>query len=227
MVIDAASLVLTLLLLLLPRSWMRLGAILRRRRSSPADRARRIEPWSALTPGDPRVAAGREFRRLRNYIDLFRAALGGVLLTGEWGMTACVALEPGGTRFMARAVIVLRGVILLAGLLAQTVRWEHGRLTFYPPVFYLTGLSVALCGPWAALFAFVLIWALSPALASAQAFLAVYAVLMLLFGHLMGGLRDISTDYAAFLCLLPVLLSLLGNKPLLVLSRKSTHGAHG
>lgn len=225
--IQVASLLLTLLLLLFPRSWMRAGAVLRKRRRSAADRARSTEPWNARNPGDPRVTIGREFRRFRNYIDLFRAGAGAVLLTGELGVVACLAAEPDAPRMLVRGVIVLRAVILLAAVLIQTVRWEHGRLTFYPPVFFLSGISLALCGPWAALFAFILIWAISPAFPNAQLFLTVYAVLLFVFGHAQGGLRDFSSDYAAFLAFAPVLLSLLAKKPLIVLARKGTHGAHG
>lgn len=227
MVIHLAGFVLTLILLLFPRPWMRAGAIVRKRRRSAAERVRSAEPWNARSPGDPRVTFGREFRRFRNYIDLLRAGAGALLLTGELGVTACLAAEPDAPRMLVRGVIILRALILLAAVLIQTVRWEHGRLTFYPPVFFLSGLSLALCGPWAALFSVVLIWAVSPAFANAQIFLVVYAVLLFVFGHQAGGLRDFSTDYMAFLAFLPVLLSLLAKKPLIVLTRKGTHGAHG
>lgn len=227
MAIHLPSFLLALALLLFPRGWMRIGAVVRRRRSSAAARAREAEPWNKRSPGDPRVSGRREFRRLRNYIDLLRAGGGGALLMGEFGLVAAIAAESGASSLAARAVVGVRALIFVIGLLVQTLRWEHGRVTFYPPVFYIAGVSVALCSPWAALFAFILIWTVSGSLPNAQGFLALYAGLILLFGHLLLGLRDLSTDFAALLCFLPVLLSWMSNKPLVVLTRKGTHGAAG
>ena len=124
-------------------------------------------------------------------------------------------------------VLALRGGILLVGVLIQTLRWNKERLTFFPPIFYLTGLSFGLLKPWGALAAFLLVWTFNTGIGNAQGFLTIYAVLMMVFGSLFAGRRDNLVLLVSFLCFLPVLLSLLSNRPLVVLSRKAPHGAGG
>ena len=116
--------------------------------------------------------------------------------------------------------------VLVVGLLIQTVRWEKQRISFYPPIFYLAGLSVSLCDARGASFAFALIWAINAGLPNAQGFLSVYALLMVLFGHFFGMRVNLSAIYAGVLCFLPVLLSLLAKRPLTVFSRRTARG-HG
>jgi hypothetical protein len=112
---------------------------------------------------------------------------------------------------------------MLLGVLIQAVRVEKRRVTFYPPIFYLAGLSLSLCSPFGALFAFILIWAFNPMLRSASAFLTIYAALMVGFGMYFSGLGDKSTMLAGGLCFLPVLLSLLAQRPLVIFARKVHH----
>ena len=109
-------------------------------------------------------------------------------------------------------------------MLAQTIRREKNRLTFYPPIFYLAGLSVGLCDARGAGFAFALIWAVNPALPNAQGFLTVYALLLVVFGHFYAWSGDLSAAYAGGLCFLPVLLSMLAKRPLTIFTRKGSRG---
>jgi hypothetical protein len=84
---------------------------------------------------------------------------------------------------------------------------------------------VGLCGVKAAAFAFVLIWAVNPILKNPSVFLSVYAVLAALFGLLFSGFERFHWLVALCLIFLPVLLSALAQRPLVMLTRKSTGGA--
>lgn len=211
-------LILGIALLWIPRQWLRRGlAFASRRRSK-----KNVEPWHTREPGDPGVNFRTEFTKFRNYIDLLRAMAGGLVLMGGMGLTAAIAAQPGMERAANPQLIGIRIGVLLVGLLLQTLRRERGHLSFYPPIFYLAGISVALCDPRGAAFAFILIWAINPGLPSAQGFLAVYAVLLGLFGTLFAG-RGVMPVAAALLALLPVLLSLMARKPLTIMARRGTH----
>ena len=227
MTVDLPIFLLAAVMLLFPRSWMRAGRVFFPRRRKSPHGTNPNEPWLARLPGDPRLDFRREFTRFRNYIDLLRAAAGSVLLIGGMGLAPCVHADDGATPLEVKSVLALRLGTILAGVLFQTVRLERGRVTFYPPVFYIAGLSIGLCHLTGAAFAFVMIWAVNPALSSAHGFLTMYAVLVIVFGQLFAGRRDLMAIYAGLLCFLPVLLSLLTRRPLRVLSRKPTRAGAG
>lgn len=218
-------LLLGLVLLWFPRQWFRRGvSLFRRRRRKAAPAGRFVEPWNEREPGDPRVSFRAEFAKLRNYVDLLRGAAGSLVLFGGVGITPAIAVTPDASSTVVYQMLALRAVILLIGLLIQTVRHENGKFTFYPAIFYLAGLSVGLCDLRAAAFAFALIWAINPALPNAQGFLSVYALLIVAFGHLFAWQSDRSVMYAGALCFLPVLLSLLAKRPLIIPARKAVRG---
>jgi hypothetical protein len=222
MIIDVPYLLLALALLWFPRQWMRLGATVIKRRRSASQKLKAMEPWRAREAGDPRISFSREFTRFRNYLDLLRGAAGSVLLLGAWGIAACVRVDPGASSMAGKQVLAVRSTILIVGLLLQTFRIERRRVTFYPPIFYVAGLSLGLSKPFGAAFAFLMIWAMNPAMGNAQAFLTMYALLIVVFGYLFGaGL--VWPVFAGFLAFLPVLLSLLSKRPLVMLARKATH----
>lgn len=229
MIVHIPLLVLAALLLFFPRQWMRLGlAFLKRRRRREEDGgAPAVEPWKAREPGDPRVSFAVEFMKLRNYLDLLRAGAGSLALSGGMSIPPSISVAAGASRAVVWQTIVIRSLILLIGLLIQTIRYERHRITFYPPIFYLAGVSVGLCDIRGAGFAFALIWAVNPALPNAQGFLTVYAIMMVAFGHFFAGGGDLSAAYAGILTFLPVLLSLLSNRPLTVFSRKATRPGQG
>ena len=216
-----------LLLLWFPRPWMRLGfSIGRRHRTSSGHRHdEEQEPWLRREPGDPRIDPRREVRKVRNYFDLLRSAAGGLAIMGGPAITASVTVAEGANRIVGREVLALNLAILLVGVLIQTMRFERNHLAFFAPIFFLAGLSISLCSAWGALFAFVLIWAVNPALGNAQGFLTVYGILMCIFGLLFRGLANKMPIAALGLCLVPVLLSLLARKRLVVFSRKPPHRA--
>jgi hypothetical protein len=213
-----------LALLWFPRTWMRLGAAFLKRRRRRADPST-IEPWKARSSGDPRISFVGEFGKIRNYVDLARGVAGGFTVMGGMGISTGLGLAPDATHAAVMELQVLRVAILLIGVVIQTLRFEHSRVTFYPPIFYVAGVSVALCSIQGAAFAFVLIWTLNAAFGSAQAFLSVYALLLVAFGYFFGPGGLFASLCAGCLSLAPVLLSLLANRPLVIFSRKGTHSA--
>ena len=228
MTVHFLSLFGALLLLWLPRLWLRQGLARLGRRRRVGKNPLIVEPWREREPGDPQVNFRAEFRKGSNYADLLRAGIGGLLLWGGPGFSPAVTFAADAPRGGTWLALALTGGVALVGLLIQTTRREKQRLSFFPPVFYLAGLSVALCDWRGAAFAFVLIWAVNPSLPNARAFLSVYALLLVVFGRFFGGAGMTSLAMAAGLTFLPVLLSLLANRPLTVFSRKTHHrtGAH-
>ncbi len=226
MTVNYPFLLLAVALLWFPRHWLRLGSVFKRRRSAGVTRASE-EPWKTREAGDPRISLIGEFSKFRNYIDLFRAGAGSIALVGGLGMESCLRVAEGAPRNMAYAVMAAHATILLIGLLAQTIRYEKQKLRFYPAIFFIAGLSVGLCDYRTAAFAFVLVWTVNAMFGGAQAFLTVYAVFIGVFGHFFSHQGNLSVILAGLLCFLPVLLSLLANRPLVILGRKGTHGAKG
>lgn len=224
---DLAQFLFGLALLWFPRPWMRLGFTIGRRRRSGSGSHREEEPWVRREPGDPRIDPRREAGKIRNYFDLLRGAAGGLAIMGGLAITASITPAEGASKMVAREVLAINLGILFVGTLIQTLRYERNHLTFFAPIFYLAGMSISLCSGWGALFAFVLIWGVNPMLGSAQGFLAIYGVLMCTFGLLFRGMANKMPIAALGLCLLPVLISLLAKKPLMVPSRKAQRSAGG
>lgn len=208
-------LALGLLLLWFPRQWMRFGRTFRPRKR----RHGAAEPWKTREPGDPRLSYG-EFTKVRNYFDLLRGAAGALAIVGSPLIEPAITLAATADRAALRQILLVDLIILAVGLLIQTVRYERRHISFYPPVFFLAGISVALCGPWAALFAFVLVWAVNAMFGNAEAFLTVYGFALLLFGLLFRDTARLFNIAALAFSLLPVLLALLTRRPLVVLARK-------
>jgi hypothetical protein len=219
MIVNIPLLLLALLLLWFPRPWLRAGAVLLKRRLRPGS-SRAKEPWNIREPGDPRVYFTTEFSKIRNYVDLLRAAAGATCVMGEGWIDACLQVPAGARSGQVWGLLAVKSAILLVGLLIQTLRYEKRRVTFYPPIFFLAGLSVPLCSPWAAFFAFAMIWAVHPMFGDAQGFLTVYALLMAGFGFYFNGFKDKTVILAAIFCFLPTLLSLMAQRPLVIFSRK-------
>jgi hypothetical protein len=221
MTVHLPLLLLGIALLWFPRKWMRLGLIVGSRRQKSG---RNTEGWSKPEPGDPRLRVRAEFTKGRNYFDLLRGAVGSLALVGgplvDGGLAAAT---PNLTE--ARQVLAVQTAILFVGLLIQTIRIERRHLSFFAPIFFLAGISVTLCGPWGAFFAFALVWGVNPMFGGAQGFLGVYSLLLGGFGALLGH-RGYALPIVAFgLAFAPVLLSLLTRRPLIVYTRKpSGHG---
>ena len=224
MLVNLPFLLIALVLLWFPRQWLRLGLHVRKRqrRSGEVVVSRELDPWKTDEPGNRAVKFGAEFSKLRNYVDLLRATVGGVAVMGGFEIDPSLDAAPNASHTVIAQVLALKLAILLVGVVVQTVRYERQRLLFFAPIFYLFGFSVGLCGPQTAAFAFVLIWAVNPMLKSPQGFLTVYAVLVGAFGYFF-----LEAGYelaiAAFVfCFLPVLMSMLAQRPLVLFTRKTT-----
>lgn len=225
MTVDLPLLLVALALLLIPRQWLRLGAILKTRRRSAGAVRSAGEPWNAREAGDPRVRMADEFAKPRNYVDLLRAGGASLALWGGWGISPVLAVSAGAPRNAAWGVMAVQALMVLVGLLVQTVRFEKGQLRFSPPIFFIAGLSVGMCHSYGAITAFMMIWAIHSMFSGAQGFLSGYAVCILVFGHLFAGRIDLSVLLMGGLCFLPVLLSLLAGRPLVIMSRRGKKSA--
>ncbi|MES2693461.1 MAG: hypothetical protein V4773_08310 [Verrucomicrobiota bacterium] len=223
MVVNFPVLIIGLLLLWFPRQWLRLGKVIGHRKKH---RTGGDEPWKTREPGDPRLSF-REFGKMRNYVDLLRGAVGSVAILGGSTIEAGLHVGPLSDRTDARIVLVIQLAILLIGVLIQMTRYERKHLSFYAPVFYIAGLSLALCGPWGALFAFTMVWAFSPLFGNGEVFLLIYAIMLVVFGKFLHETTVALPIAAGVFCFLPALLSLLMRKPLVVFTRKASSGAGG
>ncbi len=192
----------------------------RRKRSASSDRI--TEPWKDREPGDPKVNLRVEFAKFRNYLDLLRGLAGSVVIWGGREIAPAIAAELGAPKSVIYQVLGLRCAILLIGLLIQAVRIEKQRVSFYPPIFFLSGLSIGLCGYKAAAFAFVLIWSINAAVSNAQAFLTLYAVLQVAFAYFLSKNGIVQMGLAGLLTFLPVLLSLMASRPLMIFTRRGS-----
>jgi hypothetical protein len=224
MLVNLPFLFLAIVLLWFPRRWMRHGfSIWNRRKRRTEDNARKAEePWKTDEPGNPAVRFGAEFSKLRNYVDALRTAAGSVALLGGFDLDPCIDVVPDATGMLREEVLGLKLAILLVGLLIQTVRYERQRLLFFAPIFYLFGLTVGLCEFRTAAFSFALIWAVNPMLQNPGVFLSVYALIVGGFGAFFIGATSQVVIAAVLLCFLPVLLSLLAQRPLVLFTRKGT-----
>lgn len=222
MQVDIPQLCVGLALLWFPRQWLRRGKIIghhRRKKVSGNE-----EPWRAREPGDPRPNY-QEFKKPRNYLDLLRGAAGAVAILGGFAINGAIRVVEAAGRQDARNVLLMQLGIFLVAVVVQMTRFERQRLSFYAPVFFLAGLSVALCGPWAALFAFILVWAMNPLFGNGEAFLIVYAAVLVAYGLFMHEAQRLFPITAGLLCFLPALMSLLLRRPLVVFTRKAPSGA--
>lgn len=222
MQVDLPQLCVGLALLWFPRQWLRRGKVIghhRRKKTSGSE-----EPWKTREPGDPRLNY-REFAKARNYLDLLRGAAGAVAIVGGFAIQGAIRASEAAGRHDARSAVAAQIGILLVAVIIQMTRFERGRLSFYAPVFFLAGLSVALCGPWAALFAFILVWAMNPLFGNGEAFLIFYAAVLVAYGLFLHEAQRLFPITAGLLCFLPALMSLLLRRPLVVFTRKAPSGA--
>jgi len=226
-IIDLPYFLLALVILWLPRQWLRFGrGATRRLRWLRRSRRRLSEQMRTREPGETRLTAAEEFAKPRNYIDFLRAFVGGLLIVGhsEWEIVAAIRPEVGpfdeATGMAGAGLAYLRMGLLLVGVIIQFLRFE-GRLTFYAPIFYLGGLGFALCGVNAGLFAFVVSWTLNTAAPLLPGgFLSLYALLIFMLGLLLRGLGDVFVLFMGAASFLPVLVSLLARRSLAIFVKR-------
>lgn len=202
-------LLLGVVLLFFPRTWMQKVVKIAKRQKKKAGVERLKDPWKNKEPGDPAVKFKTEFTKFRNYLDLLRAAVGSVVIWGGFGYSAAVA--GGGIKGLA-----VKAVIMLVGVVIQATRLSGGRFSFFPPIFFVAGLLLGVSGWEVAVFAFILTWAMHGMVRNASWFLTLNAAIVYGFGAFFQGMFSLTVMLAAGLVFLPVLLSLLANRPLLI-----------
>lgn len=218
MTIDWIQLFIALALLWLPRQVMRKGQRHHRHASRSVRRARSVNDRQ---PGDFTVGFAEEFSKPRNYIDLVRGWLGSVALTGSVpGISPAIMPAEGAPEGQSKVVMAVIALILTIAVVIQACRLER-RMSFYAPIFFLGGLSLGVCGPVVALFAWVLAWTVNLSLPNPMTFLLAYSGLIGAFSALFIGRGNLLAYAVAALCFLPGLVSLLARRPLVVFSKRA------
>ncbi len=148
-----------------------------------------------------------------NWLDFIRGAVGGFV-------AAHLAIEvtPGVTG-AAQEEVAIEGAVLAACLLLQVVRfWKE--LTFLAPVFYLSGITLAV-PPWDVGLAAVAVGCgFALATRTVACLLPVTGVVLAVYGYLLSGL-NLKVMLTAALLFLPVAVSLMFLKDLRYLDAKS------
>ena len=220
--IDWLHLLAALVLLWFPRQALHLGGdIFRfRRQRRPKD----TNPAKTREHGDPSLSFGVEFSKPRNYIDLARSLLGAYILLGLFpGFNPAFGPAPDSPVSTQYLALYLTMFVMIVGVLIQIFRFE-GRMTMFPPIWYLTGLTFAMPDPKAAAFAVGLIWPINLVLPNPPAFLSIYSLLIAIFGFLFVGLTDQHVYFMAGMIFLPVLVSMLARRRLVMFSKRVKSG---
>ncbi len=201
-------------LLWIPRQKLRF----RRLGTDRSSRSRITDPNSMREPGDLGLRPGEEFTKVRNYVDLLRGVVGsyGVM---QFGLSADTSMEP-----QAKTVIfAIQAFILLAAVLAQTLRWD-GRLLLQAPVFFLTGIASGVCGIECAFYGSAAAWVVNAILKDQSSFLLAQGLLIGAFGAFFHGPSDRMVVIAGFLTVLPAIIGFILRRPLAIGTRHSLKG---
>ena len=211
MLINYWILPVALLLLWFPRQWLRLGGkVIRGSAASKMD-----QPVVERDAQDASIKLKPEFSKVRNWVDLARAATGAVAVN-----YALFAVEPGSAKIVATQILALKAILLTLAVLVQTIRWERG-IRLSAPVFFILGLSFGLIGWQSALFACVAVWTCNQVIPSAGVFLLVFAGFELIFGVLLAHGLSVSILLSGALTVIPMLVSGMSRRPLVQLNKSS------
>jgi hypothetical protein len=183
-------------------------------------RRRARSPWNSGSEDAASLSYRRELLKPRNFLDYFRAAGGAWALMGGYGIEPALRVDPNAEGGGNVRVLLLQAAIFTLGLLFQVVRFERGRLALTAPVFYLGGLVLLTCGPIAGLSGFVLAWFMTPVFPNVQAFLAILSCVVFLVSYFLAGLQPLAA-VGFVLCWVPIVLSMLFRRPLIVFSRRT------
>lgn len=210
MIIHIWLLLIAVLLLWIPRQWLRYGGkVVSLPERSKAEKDIRDANDVSLQLRD-------ELLKPRNWVDFLRAVAGGIAV-----YAVCFEVGSGAPKGTATIIYILQMVILMAAVLCQTIRLEQ-RMTLVAPVFFILGLSFGLIGWKAALFACVTIWVVNLLLPSAGMFLFVFALIEAVFFRLVGrGFTVKTTILTIILATLPLLFSAVTNRRLVRLNKKN------
>lgn len=216
MTVSIPYLFFALVLLWLPRQWLRAGGHVKPSRRRFRSAIRDSNPRNQRQPDDRAIWLREELVKGRNYFDLLRGSI------GSWSvMNFCFSLPPvAGAPSSGRwALLGLQAGIFVVAVLIQMIRWS-GRISLFAPIFFLMGLTVGVCSWQVALFAAVLVWALNGALPNPEAFLFVQTIALAGFSALFLGTITVMTLLGAALVFLPVVVSLLTKEQLMLKTRR-------
>ncbi|RRJ94550.1 hypothetical protein Ga0100231_009495 [Opitutaceae bacterium TAV4] len=188
---DYTILALSIILLWIPRPcmrWGRLGGGGRPAAPVPAPsssqgtaRRRRISTTRVEFALDYRLNTLRELKDPHNWIDFFRALVGGfgLFVTGITGTDLVdLPLAQSGPFIAAQIVVVI------AAVLFQMLRFDKG-VIFYAPVFFIQGLMFGLVDWRVGLLTMLGTWTIIPLLHTPGPFLSVVGVVAAVFGALL------------------------------------------
>lgn len=213
MLVNYWLLSVALLLLWLPRQWLRSGGTvvalpnLRKRMQTSHD------------PRDLSLRWREEFFKARNWVDLLRAAIGGTAL-----VHACFELSGPAVKQLGLSFLVIKAVVLFIAVGLQTLRIESGRMTLVAPVFFIFGLSFPLVGWMPALFAIIMVWVINRTLPTVSIFLFAFACLEVGFGYLLRQSSLALVLLSAALSWQPVLWSVASHRRLERMAKTRTSG---
>lgn len=160
----------SLLLLWFPRGWLRHGW-----RVTPKPPRRINQAKVERDPYERGVKLLTEATKSRNWVDLFRGAV------GAYGVTA-IAITPPADRVLAHTpTLSVQMAILGVAVFIQMVRLE-GRFSLFAPIFFLQGIAFGVGGPLVGILAMIGCWALSPMLPGPGAVLFVQGAVALVLG---------------------------------------------
>lgn len=202
-------LALALAMLWFPRQWMRFGKLQKKKHRKERETLEKFAQEGANDPDDKSVRLTRELRSPRNYLDLFRGIVGGIALW-EFSFTG------DSSDWVALA---LKYVIMFVAVMIQTIRWRQ-RITWFAAIFYFAGISIGMGNHVAGSLAFLLTCTINPVIPTPRTFVGVFAIMLLPFNFFLGdgGMTQATANMA--LVGLPVLFSLLTNRPMVVFTRK-------
>jgi hypothetical protein len=212
---ELLFLLIGLVLLWLPRGWLRLGKPTATRKRRP-NRDEEVE--RQRQPSDHSLWIGDEFSRIRNWLDLFRGMAGAfaVVTTLPELITQLLAVTGASGDQLA---LGLFGGIFVAATTIQMIRMEE-RLSLTPPIFFLAGVSFAVVGPQTALIAFVAIWAINTALPNPSIFMSVYATMVIILGIVLGA-GKMETLLMSGLLIFPPFIAILFKRRLAQFKKRS------
>ena len=199
-------LLIAVLLLWIPRQWLRYGGKV----VSLPERSKAAK--DIRDANDVSLQLRDEILKPRNWVDFFRAVAGGIAV-----YAVCFEGAPKGTGTLVYSIQI---AVLVIAVLIQTMRIEQ-RMTLVAPVFFILGLSFGLIGWKAAVFACVTIWVANLLLPSAGIFLFVFALTEAVFFRVVGRFSMKTAILAAILTLLPLLFSAVTNRRLVRLNKKN------
>lgn len=209
MIIHIWLLLIAVLLLWVPRQWLRYGGkVVSLPERSKAEKDIRDANDVSLQLRD-------EILKPRNWVDFLRAVAGGIAV-----YAVCFEVGAGAAKGTGTLIYIIQIAVLMIAVLIQTMRIEQ-RMTLVAPVFFILGLSFGLIGWKAAVFACVTIWVINLLLPSAGMFLFVFALIEAVFFRVVGRFSMKTVILTVILTLLPLLFSAVTNRRLVRLNKKN------